>query len=553
MMRPAPQRPRVLSARLGARSGSGAWTVATLVIVGAAIQLLWMDPVVNPYDEAIVLVGADRVLHGDVPYRDFWTIYGPGAHYVLAGVFRVFGETAFVGRLLDIGVKSAIVAIVYLIAATFGRRAIALAAALCVLTLLVYLKNYGVPLFGSVAAGLAALALLRVAVVRERVWLACAGGGCAGIAVLYRYDVGLYAVAACAVFAWGAFRLPKTRLATLPVRHVALCFLGGLAALLVPTVAYFLLTVPIADLRLNLLTIPLQVYPKVRALPFPPIGLHFAWLYGALVYLPFLTGAVGLAFEVARPRDGRLEPGPDASTAFFRALLVLHVLYVAKGWVRVSDIHMGASLISSALLIAGVAARLRHPLAWRFVVAGCLVLWVAMNARPLLSGARDIAQQQGESPRQHWVSAAPSLCQDDRIPRLRCLRLDGDQAAVARFALARGSGGATMYVGAGRHDKLLAGNMVMYFAAAARPATRWHDLHPGVQTTLAVQQEIVRELEVATPRWVVIDDSWDEVVEPNASATSSGVFVLDEFLQSRYAAVFRSGKLSVLAPRPRAP
>jgi hypothetical protein len=38
-----------------------------------------MDASVGPYDEGLVLFGADRVLRGDVPYRDFWTLYGPAS------------------------------------------------------------------------------------------------------------------------------------------------------------------------------------------------------------------------------------------------------------------------------------------------------------------------------------------------------------------------------------------------------------------------------------------------------------------------------------------
>ena len=69
-------------------------------LIGLALiaQWLWMDASVGPYDEGLVLFGADRVLRGDVPYRDFWTLYGPAGFYVEAALFRLFGETALVGR-----------------------------------------------------------------------------------------------------------------------------------------------------------------------------------------------------------------------------------------------------------------------------------------------------------------------------------------------------------------------------------------------------------------------------------------------------------------------
>ena len=46
-----------------------------------------MNRDVSRYDEGLVLFGAVRVLHGDVPYRDFYANYGPAQFYVLAGLF----------------------------------------------------------------------------------------------------------------------------------------------------------------------------------------------------------------------------------------------------------------------------------------------------------------------------------------------------------------------------------------------------------------------------------------------------------------------------------
>jgi 4-amino-4-deoxy-L-arabinose transferase-like glycosyltransferase len=49
-------------------------------------------------DEGIVLQGAERVLRGEVPYRDFFSFYTPGSYYLLAGLFRIFGDSLGVAR-----------------------------------------------------------------------------------------------------------------------------------------------------------------------------------------------------------------------------------------------------------------------------------------------------------------------------------------------------------------------------------------------------------------------------------------------------------------------
>jgi hypothetical protein len=49
-------------------------------------------------DEGIVLQGAERVLHGQVPYLDFFSFYTPGSFYFLALWLRIFGDSFAVAR-----------------------------------------------------------------------------------------------------------------------------------------------------------------------------------------------------------------------------------------------------------------------------------------------------------------------------------------------------------------------------------------------------------------------------------------------------------------------
>ena len=40
----------------------------------------------------VALVGGDRMLRGDMPYRDFWTLYAPGSSAAVAAVFWLLGR-----------------------------------------------------------------------------------------------------------------------------------------------------------------------------------------------------------------------------------------------------------------------------------------------------------------------------------------------------------------------------------------------------------------------------------------------------------------------------
>ncbi len=53
---------------------------------------------ISPIDEGEQLEWAYRVLHGQVPYRDFWMLYTPLRSYLIAGSMMLFGQSIFVER-----------------------------------------------------------------------------------------------------------------------------------------------------------------------------------------------------------------------------------------------------------------------------------------------------------------------------------------------------------------------------------------------------------------------------------------------------------------------
>jgi uncharacterized membrane protein len=69
------------------------------------LSVLFISPILlhetYEYDEGIILCGADRVLHGELPYRDFWTMYSPGQYYILSILFRLIGRSLLTERLFD--------------------------------------------------------------------------------------------------------------------------------------------------------------------------------------------------------------------------------------------------------------------------------------------------------------------------------------------------------------------------------------------------------------------------------------------------------------------
>jgi hypothetical protein len=210
-----------------------------LAIVGIVAQLAWMDATVGTYDESLVLVGADRVLRGDLPYRDFWTLYGPGSYYLLAGLFRLFGEFALVERAFDVAAKTTIATLAVALVLQFGRRTVALAAGVLTLGLLLYLRNYSAPLFPAMAASLAAVLALHRASIGGRPAPAFLAGVALAVTTCFRHDLGAYILLAAGVFmirlAWDASAGPSRARVLATVAWLA----AGYAVSLGPVVAFF--------------------------------------------------------------------------------------------------------------------------------------------------------------------------------------------------------------------------------------------------------------------------------------------------------------------------
>ena len=73
------------------------WSVAVFLGSFAYLCLFCRYTTIEP-DEGIVLQGAQRILHGQVPYRDFFSFLTPGSYYLAAVFFKLFGNSFAVPR-----------------------------------------------------------------------------------------------------------------------------------------------------------------------------------------------------------------------------------------------------------------------------------------------------------------------------------------------------------------------------------------------------------------------------------------------------------------------
>jgi hypothetical protein len=155
-------------------------------------------------EEGFMLVFPDRVLHGAVPHKDFLYLYGPGSLWALAGIYKVFGTHLLVERLAGLAQLIGMALAAGLLVRWWGRAVAISAVLLNVVFVMPAVQLIAIPWTGGAALALGALVALLQARHddgapagaapsgggRAPRW-ALTGGVLAGVAMLFRIDLGL--------------------------------------------------------------------------------------------------------------------------------------------------------------------------------------------------------------------------------------------------------------------------------------------------------------------------------------------------------------------------
>jgi len=108
-------------------------------------------------DEGITFLGAVRVLHGQIPYRDFFSFYTPGCYYLYALIFRVFGPSLAAARSVLLLYAALFTFLNYMLARRFASPSAAVIAALMVSMMSVSVRFQNLHSWDSTATALLAI------------------------------------------------------------------------------------------------------------------------------------------------------------------------------------------------------------------------------------------------------------------------------------------------------------------------------------------------------------------------------------------------------------
>lgn len=500
------------------------------------------------------VAGAWRVLAGEVPYRDFWSMYAPGQFYATAAVLAVAGKQVIAPALVACALKALTASLLYLASLGFGapRRLALLACALLGLALFEIapeLSSYP-PTLALIAAALGSIAREPRSCLRAGLFLGCAA--------LFKHDVAAYATAAIAL---GLLAEPWLGNEVPPSRRKALreaLAVGGTAAGVVALFAAGLALLSGRDALVDLVLFPLGDFRIVRSEAYPSLWPN----------LPLVTKYLEDTSNLARGRDAvealsewMLGNAPQAAflcvlfvflrerRAFERrtrlGLAVLLAALPLYWWAAHTqqNTHFTSMGVASILALVLASPRLRGRAGRGLFLVLALFHIAALFTRPLLDLALPLrAWSRVES------LALPHAAGIHVSPREREV-----YSTIRAFTDARVAADEPVYLGVERHDAIVINNPRFLWLLDRPCATRYHELHPAITDREDVQHEMIADLERRRVRCAVIwRFGWPEamldsiVAERRAAIPQCGSTLLDEFLAREFRSALEVGEYVVL-------
>ena len=505
-------------------------------------------------DEGRELTHAAFMTQGLWPYRDFWAVHPPGLYVLLAGLFRLFGPSMVVGRLLfEVTIIGIVFASFWILDEWTRRRPLALAGALFVLCWQGWF--WPAPAVGQtgqlwllVALG----GLVRAIATQQRRWMLLAGAATV-LTLSFRHDFGGQLLAATLLsVAWGAVLRRRRPTAAAFPPGAAGTYLAGIALTGIPLATLLIQAVPwrlmARDLIGDLFGYYVQLLPASSPPPLADLrallagALHFptflleSYTRVVIWYLPLL-GVAGSAVWVIR----RVRRGPwDVQDQQGLCILLTAVALLPVGLIR-GDWGHRIWNVPSFLIMVGllglVLARGSHRAATAFRLIALVVLALAPLPRLL---------------HPPWAGPVYPLT----LERARGIAVRDARGAQAVEATVRAiqrvtAPGEPIYVATQFHGRIFAAWEAGLYFLSDRPAGARYEGMPLFHGE-AVQRTIIEGLEAHAVNLLVLR-TWDAdelrqaecpaIAEALAAAPAAPL--LDAYVAQRFAPVQQFGPFTL--------
>ena len=530
--------------------------VATIFAVSLALySTQWFNTLrINPST-----VAAERILAGQIPYRDFWTIYAPGSFYLLAFLFKLFSTHLLVEYIGSSLLCATALCIYYrLIFNLVGKKTLALGCtAICLAA--TYSTRYYLELGPYPPTLLLVLVgyylITRHFMQRSLAGLACAGFAI-GLAILIKHDVAVYSGVAISVGLIIHHLVKplalKNRIYSIVVELAI--FIAAAAFIAVPVLAYFA-SLAGMDMWQDLIVFPGTMFSFARPESYPtllPIGIYDPWrvkiLFNIFRYIQFnlpfvvvLLSLFAMGLALGKQKAKYLAPSSIFVIAFLFHYSSAHV-QINTNIISISVYAVSLGALSYRLIDQEIVAAGRNFL--MIIGLAVMVVWItALSAKSFYD----------------WQASSKETKIESGLPKTSGIKvpqnLYKNLAELREFVNELATPDQKVFLGLHRHDVTVTGDPKISFILDRLNPTRHDQLHPGVVDRADIQAEMIRDLQTSKTSVIILDHIFSDQVLNAAKArraanlSESGAQVLDDFIHSNYTKIRTIGPYDVMQRR----
>lgn len=511
------------------------WLIVALLLVSTVFHRI------NIYDEAIGYQGALSLLSGKLPYRDFWTVYGVGHFAFLAAIIKVFGFSIDFLRFAYILLFVAFIYMYKSIAAKIlDSRYLYIAVFLAALWLSVN-DYFGKAIFIAVFILFANFFLLYKYVFTKKNSYMFFSGLLSVLIAYFRHEMiiafwGMF-FQSFFFFSWTFDEAQEMTIWQRVKFGLKTTFPFWLGSSFIIPLIIFWWQIPTSDLISQLYDFPVHIYSQTRSIPFPnPLDLIYSHskfesrVREAWLGIAFFTPAFIYLFAIINIIRKLIKK--QITTRNMEFVLTMILFNFGLNLYTQALVFSDFERIFPTTIIAVIL--LGYSLKWNSIKQANLIFYtvcIFLISVPLTVKAKQL--QKFLIQWQSWDIPIAEMPREDpeRVKNLLATRDYIDRNTNANEKI---------FVCNLRNDKLFLNDIVFYQIANRMPATKYYELHPNVANTVAVQNEIVSDLQNNKVRYIVKEDlisPW----QPNESSVSKKVYILDRYIDSNFTLVQTNG------------
>jgi len=492
------------------------------------------------------VAAAQRILAGEIPYRDFWTLYAPGSFYLHALLLKIFGEHLLTDVIAGSLLTAVAVSCAFLLVYDWIRQtgpALAVAA-------LLFAVNFAEPYYMALGPYPEALLLILLTLLAINRYYSGGGlrvlfvaGLLAGVLIVFKHDVagytGLSIAAGLAVWHMLDVSIPwLARLRALVMAFAVFC--AGACVVTVPVGAWFAVQAG-ADMWQDLILFPLTDFRYARPEHYPellPSGLLHPWIVRTVFnigdYLMFLLPTL---FALLAPLLILV-----TLLRRYRRHAALGVTFLGAWLFHYASAHVqiNTNIISMTLYAALLSVLLYFLLQQAFGPGRLL----ALRVLSLLFVAGWCAALTMQPAYRTWMSWQEKTHVQTWFPRAYGMRMGPREyqelGFLAGYLREHADGNDYLYIGLQRHDVTVNNHCELYFVLDKLNPTRHDQLHPGIAERADYQRQIIRDLEARQVSTLFLfhfygDEKLDRILEQRLQhLPQSGSTVLDSWIRQHY-------------------